>query len=79
MLGQYSPEGASAAIGFVGLILYFVPFVVALVRKTPNVGSVFVINLFLGWTVIGWIIALAMAAGSTRSNRLLLVRSQAVP
>jgi hypothetical protein len=69
-LGSYSPEGgaASVAIGIIGLVLYFVPFIVALLRKTPNVGSVFVINLFLGWTVIGWIIALAMAAGSSQSR-----------
>jgi hypothetical protein len=43
---------------------YFVPTIVAAARKVPNQGSVFVINLFLGWTVIGWVVALAMAARS---------------
>ncbi|HXA88731.1 MAG TPA: superinfection immunity protein [Mycobacterium sp.] len=27
----------------------------------PNAGSVAVINLFLGWTFIGWVVAPAMA------------------
>lgn len=46
------------------MVLYFVPLIVAMLRHVPNVGSVAVINLFLGWTVIGWVVALAMAARS---------------
>jgi len=42
--------------------LYFAPSIVAAIRKLPNQGSLFVINLFLGWTFIGWVVALAMAA-----------------
>jgi hypothetical protein len=61
--------GASPGLG-VGVIVvlalgcYFLPTIVATARKVPNVGSVFVINLFLGWTLIGWVVALAMAARS---------------
>ena len=42
----------------------FVPLIVAVVRHVPNVGSVAVINIFLGWTLIGWVVALAMAVRS---------------
>ncbi|MGH9196652.1 MAG: superinfection immunity protein, partial [Acidimicrobiia bacterium] len=45
--------------------LYLIPSLVAAIRKVPNAGSVFVINLFLGWTLIGWVVALAMAARSS--------------
>ncbi len=41
---------------------YFLPTIIAASRKVPNGGSVLVINLFLGWTLIGWVVALAMAA-----------------
>jgi hypothetical protein len=44
--------------------LYFIPLIVAMVRHVPNVGSVAVINIFLGWTIIGWVVALAMAVRS---------------
>jgi len=47
----------------VGAGLYFLPFIVASTRHVKAEGGVFVINLFLGWTVLGWIIALAWAAG----------------
>lgn len=43
-------------------VLYFLPAVVA--RKKPNASSVFVINLFFGWTFVGWVIALAMAVNN---------------
>jgi hypothetical protein len=43
------------------LVLYFLPSVVAVARKVTHQGSVVVINVFLGWTFIGWVIALAMA------------------
>lgn len=44
------------------LILYFAPSIVGAGRHVPNIGSIVVINVFLGWTVIGWVVALAMAA-----------------
>jgi Superinfection immunity protein len=56
---------------FVGLVgLYFLPTIVAASRKVPNVGSIAVINVFLGWTLVGWVVALAMAARTvpTRSG-----------
>jgi len=40
-----------------GAILYFISTMVAVAREVRNAGSVFVVNLFLGWTVIGWVIA----------------------
>jgi len=49
-----------------GIVAYWVPSMVAVGRRRqiPNVGSVIVINLFLGWTVVGWVVALAMAVRS---------------
>lgn len=40
---------------------YFVPHAVAVCREQENSASIFVLNLFLGWTVLGWIIALIWA------------------
>ena len=44
-----------------GIAAYWVPTIVVLVRHAPNVAQVVVVNLLLGWTVIGWIVALVMA------------------
>ena len=42
--------------------LYFVPAYVG--RKKPNATTVLVVNLFLGWTFIGWVVALARATSN---------------
>src|SRR5437870_3836273 len=57
-----APSRAMAIIGVLILVsLYFVPTIVGVIRKVPNIGSIGVINFFLGWSIIGWVIALAMA------------------
>jgi hypothetical protein len=45
--------------------LYFLPSLVAAARHTHNVTGIFMLNLFLGWTGIGWFIALCLAILST--------------
>lgn len=57
-------EPVSDLLFFVALFaLYFLPLIVACLRGMSGHGGVAVLNLFLGWTVLGWIIALAWAAG----------------
>ena len=41
--------------------LYFTPALVAKARRKENVIAISVLNLFLGWTVIGWVGALVWA------------------
>lgn len=50
----------------VAVAVYFLPTIVALARKVSSPGSIVVVNLFLGWTLIGWVVALAMAARSVQ-------------
>lgn len=55
--------GTVILASIIGLILSFLPTIVASSRGCKATGGIFVVNLFLGWTVLGWIIALAWAAG----------------
>jgi len=48
------------------LALYFLPALIAAARHHHNAGSIFIIDLFLGWTFLGWIVALAMACSQVR-------------
>lgn len=64
----------SAPVAIIVAILsagYMLPWAIAAVRGNRNAWSVFWINLLLGWTVIGWIIALVM---SIREHRILDIR-----
>ena len=55
--------GAAAGLG-----TYLAPTIVAMIRHAPNTGSIAVINIALGWSLIGWVIALAMAMRSTTAG-----------
>ena len=50
---------------------YMLPWAIAAVRGNRNTWSVFWVNLLLGWTVLGWVVALVM---SIREHRVLGVR-----
>ena len=43
------------------LALYFLPSIIADARKAEHRTSIFILTLFLGWTVIGWLAALIWA------------------
>jgi hypothetical protein len=48
-------------------IAYFLPTVIALLRWRPNLMAIFALNLFLGWSIIGWVIALVWSLSATAS------------
>jgi hypothetical protein len=50
------------------VLAYFLPSFLAYQRKAPDQNTVAVINLLLGWTVIGWIVALALALRDRRTH-----------
>jgi hypothetical protein len=83
MLIAAAATGAGAVIGIIGVLviaaLYFLPTIVATSRKVTNTGSVFVINLLLGWSVIGWVVALAMAVKSKTPQVVVVTSSTPLP
>ena len=43
------------------LVMYFLPSIIALARSKRDTLAIFLLNFFLGWSVIGWIVALVWA------------------
>ncbi|MGQ0744038.1 MAG: superinfection immunity protein [Acidimicrobiales bacterium] len=48
----------AAAIGY---FAYFAPSFLGMYRRVPDPWPLFVINLFAGWTLVGWVVALVLA------------------
>ena len=48
-------------IGFIGFIGYWVPTLAANSNRHRNRAAIGMLNLFLGWTFIGWVVALLWA------------------
>jgi len=51
----------SIALIIAGVLVYFLPWLVALGRGKRNTVSIFVLNLLLGWTLVGWVVSLVWA------------------
>lgn len=60
-----------------GLAVYFMPWMVARSRGHKNAAAIAVLNFFLGWTALGWIIALIWAYTNDKAPANLVRPSMA--
>jgi Superinfection immunity protein len=49
------------------VVLYMLPSVIGWIRRARNTGTIAVVNILLGWTLIGWVAALVMALRAART------------
>ena len=59
------------------IAMYWLPTIIAVVRRTPSALGVAALNFFLGWTVIGWIIALVIALAAYPAERVVIIEGRA--
>lgn len=50
----------------VGIVVYFIPTIIAFVRNRSNKGAIFCMNFFLGWIFIGWVVGLIWAVSEEK-------------
>ncbi|OGS99801.1 MAG: superinfection immunity protein [Gallionellales bacterium RBG_16_56_9] len=50
------------------LLIYFYPGINAYTRKHHNAGAIMLMNLLLGWTLLGWIAALIWSATAVKKS-----------
>lgn len=53
-----------------GLSIYFLPAIIG--RKHRNFSSILLLNLFLGWTFIGWIVAIIWAVSKDKKETIIV-------
>ena len=54
--------------------LYFTPLWVALGRSHRQTLSIGLLNFFLGWTIVGWVIALVWSAAAKPQPQMVIVQ-----
>lgn len=77
LMFQWASMDGSTAVGALifgslalfGLTAYFVPTIVAVARGHHQAAPIIVVNVFLGWSVVGWVVALAMACSEVRRRQ----------
>ncbi|MGS1109146.1 superinfection immunity protein [Achromobacter anxifer] len=72
-MGQIPPAGLNgfgklvAGLFFiVAPALYFLPSIEGKLREQPNIVSIALVNLLLGWTLVGWVVAMAWACAARK-------------
>lgn len=50
------------------LAFYFLPTLIAASRNHHQWGTIFVVNIFFGWTFVGWVVALAWSVSASRNR-----------
>lgn len=61
---SYATNPVIIIVAWIAAVLtvgYMLPCAIAATRSMPNHGAICVLNVLLGWTIIGWIVALVMA------------------
>ncbi len=49
---------------FMGLAVYFIPVIVAYIRKHCDIIPITILTIMFGWTFLGWLAALLWALNS---------------
>ena len=76
---HYFPWGLGWGFMLLALIPYFLPTIVAVARRKNSIVGIFLLNFFLGWTLIGWIGALIWALSSDRQPMIIVNNPQPAP
>lgn len=50
-------------------VCYFLPAFIAMCRGHRNAVAIFALNVFAGWTFVGWLIALVWAFSASQAPR----------
>ncbi len=51
----------SIVAGVAGIVLHFAPILICMYRGHPDTAAIAIINVFLGWTIVGWWVAIIWA------------------
>ena len=63
----------------ISILVYLLPAFIASHRHHPQTMAIFLLNLFLGWTGLGWVGALVWAATAINRDRVARVHYDAPP
>ena len=70
MLGRFGIwEIAIILLILPSLAVYFVPTIIAILRRVRNIVGIIILNIFAGWTFVGWIIALVWSIRDEPQSR----------
>jgi hypothetical protein len=69
--GMSQQEIIYGALGTLALLfMYFLPTMIGFLRGASSKWGILILDLFLGWSLIGWVIALIWSVIGKKKNEL---------
>ncbi len=68
MLDSLFSSSVLYAMFFGGLILYFLPTLIAVLRGHPQKVPIFILDLLACWTMVGWVVAIVWSCTKFEGN-----------
>ncbi len=68
MLDSLFSSSVLYAMFFGGLILYFLPTLIEVLRGHPQKVPIFILDLLAGWTMVGWVVAIVWSCTKFEGN-----------
>ncbi|HEY1876597.1 MAG TPA: superinfection immunity protein [Rhizomicrobium sp.] len=56
-------------------VLYWLPTIIAIARHTHSALGVATLNFFLGWTGVGWVLALLWALAASPPQQVIVIEN----
>ena len=53
----------------ISLAIYLIPTIIAKVKRKRNLSGIALLNIFTGWSMVGWIISLVWAVSPDRQQK----------
>ena len=53
------------------ILLYFLPSIVAYNNRKENLTSIVILNVLLGWSFIGWVVAIVWAVSKNKTTSII--------
>ena len=66
----------SLLLGILILAIYFLPSIIGYNHRNAN--SICLLNLFLGWTAIGWIVAMIWAVSEDKKETIIVDHKKSI-
>ncbi|HEY4078676.1 MAG TPA: superinfection immunity protein [Rhizomicrobium sp.] len=54
-------------------VMYWLPTVIGMIRGLPSLLGLAALNFFLGWTVVGWVLALVWALAASPGPHVIVI------
>jgi hypothetical protein len=56
-------------------VFYWLPTIIAIARHTHSALGVAALNFFLGWTIVGWVMALLWALAASPAQQVIVIEN----